>query len=96
MPRRYLIVAVLVLVVAVSERFGGPLTVETLRDGVAKAAGAAIDEARDRTATGEIHLTFDDGPSLTATPEILELLDRYGATAVFFPIGNQVEGRIEG
>lgn len=47
-------------VVAGSERFGGPLPLDALRDGVAAAAGAAFDEVRDGTATGEVHLTFDD------------------------------------
>lgn len=94
-PIRYLVVASLVLIVAGSERFGGPLTVETLRNSGTKAVSAAFDEVRDRNATGEVHLTFDDGPSLAATPRILDVLEDHGATAVFFPIGNQVEGGAE-
>lgn len=91
-PIRYVVLAVLTLAVVASERFGGPLTMQTLRDGLSNAASAGVSEVRDRTATGEIHLTFDDGPSLSATPEILDLLDKHRATATFFPIGNQVEG----
>ena len=34
-----------------------------------------------------LYLTFDDGPSTTWTRPILNLLDRYGARATFFPVG---------
>ncbi len=37
-----------------------------------------------------IALTFDDGPS-TLTPQVLDLLEQYDATATFFVIGNQVD-----
>ena len=33
---------------------------------------------------GVIYLTFDDGPSTTITPQILDLLDRKGVKATFF------------
>lgn len=36
-------------------------------------------------------LTFDDGPSLVSTPEILATLRRYGVTATFFMIGANIE-----
>lgn len=36
------------------------------------------------------YLTFDDGPS-ARTPEILELLDRYGVKATFFVVGKDTE-----
>lgn len=39
-----------------------------------------------------IHLTFDDGPNGSYTPQILDLLARYDARAVFFTIGQQVGG----
>lgn len=38
-----------------------------------------------------IALTFDDGPSPTYTPQILNLLEKYQATATFFQIGNRME-----
>ena len=41
-----------------------------------------------------IALTFDDGPSLY-TPQVLAVLNRYGAHATFFEIGEQV-GRARG
>jgi peptidoglycan/xylan/chitin deacetylase (PgdA/CDA1 family) len=41
----------------------------------------------------EVALTFDDGPSLTQTPAILETLVRSGARATFFEEGRHVRGR---
>ncbi len=41
--------------------------------------------------TDGIVLTFDDGPDPELTPQVLQLLDEYGAKAVFFPIGRNVE-----
>src|ERR1700678_1441349 len=35
-------------------------------------------------------ITFDDGPNPVVTPGILELLERYNATATFFLIGQRV------
>jgi peptidoglycan/xylan/chitin deacetylase (PgdA/CDA1 family) len=37
-----------------------------------------------------IALTFDDGPHPTATPELLDILDRTSARATFFLVGEQV------
>ena len=37
-----------------------------------------------------VYLTFDDGPIPEATPFILEQLDRYGAKATFFMVGDNV------
>ena len=38
---------------------------------------------------GEIALTFDDGPHPEVTPKVLDILDRYGATASFFCVGDK-------
>lgn len=38
-----------------------------------------------------VFLTFDDGPSLTNTPKVLEILNRYNVKATFFVIGAKVE-----
>lgn len=38
-----------------------------------------------------IAITFDDGPDLIYTPQILELLKAYGVTATFFLIGEKIE-----
>ncbi len=54
-----------------------------------KAPSSRIDELRNKY-DKFIALTFDDGPS-TLTPKILDLLERYDATATFFVIGNQVD-----
>lgn len=40
---------------------------------------------------GKIYLTFDDGPTPEITESILETLDKYGAKATFFCIGNNAE-----
>lgn len=40
-------------------------------------------------ARAEISLTFDDGPDPRITPQVLDLLDRYGAKASFFCIGEK-------
>ncbi len=36
-------------------------------------------------------LTFDDGPNLEYTPEVLDILDKYQIKATFFLLGQQVE-----
>lgn len=41
----------------------------------------------------EVALTFDDGPSATQTPAILETLNRLDARATFFEEGRHVVGR---
>ena len=41
-----------------------------------------------------VALTFDDGPS-TLTPRILDILEKYDATATFFVIGGQVDAITE-
>lgn len=43
------------------------------------------------TARREIALTIDDGPDPGVTPQVLELLARYGVQATFFVIGAQAE-----
>jgi peptidoglycan/xylan/chitin deacetylase (PgdA/CDA1 family) len=39
-------------------------------------------------ARGEIALTIDDGPNPEVTPQVLDLLDRYGVKATFFCVGD--------
>jgi peptidoglycan/xylan/chitin deacetylase (PgdA/CDA1 family) len=53
----------------------------------------AREGTRATTAANEVALTFDDGPSRTQTPAILETLDRLGARATFFEEGRHVRGR---
>jgi peptidoglycan-N-acetylglucosamine deacetylase len=48
-----------------------------------------------RTTDKVIALTFDDGPNPMFTPSILETLDRCGAKATFFVIGQHVEAHPE-
>ncbi len=37
-----------------------------------------------------VALTFDDGPHITNTPQILEVLRRYDSAATFFVVGNRI------
>lgn len=37
-----------------------------------------------------IALTFDDGPNTVTTPQVLEKLEKYGVTASFFLVGNNI------
>jgi len=41
----------------------------------------------------ELLLTFDDGPSLTTTPQVLDILDSSGAKAIFFVAGHMLVGQ---
>ena len=41
----------------------------------------------------ELALTFDDGPNERSTPELLEVLDRFGVRATFFMVGKFVRQR---
>jgi len=43
------------------------------------------------TGTGDVALTFDDGPSTYATAAVLDALDRHSARATFFMIGKNAE-----
>ncbi|MDU4883811.1 polysaccharide deacetylase family protein [uncultured Clostridium sp.] len=42
-----------------------------------------------------VYLTFDDGPSTTNTPGVLEVLDRYNVKATFFTLGKSIEANEE-
>ncbi|WER48169.1 polysaccharide deacetylase family protein [Cupriavidus sp. WKF15] len=42
-----------------------------------------------RAAGNSVALTFDDGPHPELTPRVLELLDRHGARATFFCVGER-------
>jgi peptidoglycan/xylan/chitin deacetylase (PgdA/CDA1 family) len=39
-----------------------------------------------------VYLTFDDGPSSTVTPQILDILDSYGVKGTFFLHGSRIKG----
>ncbi len=46
-----------------------------------------------RTVSGGVALTFDDGPHPSGTPAVLEVLAEAGMQATFFLVGEQVERR---
>jgi len=47
-------------------------------------------EWRYQTRDKVLYLTFDDGPTPEATPEILKILQRYNAKATFFCVGDNI------
>lgn len=49
--------------------------------------------ARASARHGVLVVTLDDGPGSSLTPEVLKLLAAHGATASFFPLGRNIEGR---
>src|SRR5580693_88146 len=46
-----------------------------------------------RTVSGGVAITFDDGPHPEGTPAVLEILAGAGIKATFFLVGEQVERR---
>ncbi len=48
-------------------------------------------ESREKKGIKVAYLTFDDGPSNTITPQILDILKEYDVKATFFIIGNLAE-----
>jgi peptidoglycan/xylan/chitin deacetylase (PgdA/CDA1 family) len=61
---------------------------------VSPRAAAALDIPRTVDQSG-VALTFDDGPHPEGTPAVLEALERAGAKATFFMVGEQVDRRPE-
>ncbi len=51
--------------------------------------GRSLRRLPPEQADGHVALTFDDGPDPEVTPRILALLDRHGARATFFCIGER-------
>jgi len=45
-----------------------------------------------KDAPPEILLTFDDGPAIDKTPKVLDILDQHHIKAVFFVLGNHLQG----
>jgi peptidoglycan/xylan/chitin deacetylase (PgdA/CDA1 family) len=60
---------------------------------VVPAIASALGIPRRLASARGVALTFDDGPHAEGTPAVLEALDRTGATATFFLVGEQVERR---
>src|ERR1700733_1285897 len=49
----------------------------------------------DAALRSEVALSIDDGPELAVTPQVLKVLDEYGAKATFFCVGRRVEAHAE-
>src|SRR2546430_17382629 len=66
---------------------GSPPAVARIAERVAR--GWRVDR---RISRGDaVAVTFDDGPHPEGTPAVLEALDRGGARATFFLVGEQIE-----
>ena len=78
-------VGVLVAVLA------GPAGAETDDSGTSEGVEELTEQSEE--APGVVHLTFDDGPDQAFTPVLLDLLDRHGAKATFFPLGRNLKPR---
>ncbi|MEF9967993.1 MAG: polysaccharide deacetylase family protein, partial [Longicatena sp.] len=59
--------------------------IQTIEDPVVYIPNRYIDPSRPMVA-----ITFDDGPHLENTPQILEVLRRYDSAATFFVVGNRI------
>ncbi len=56
----------------------------------------ALDENAIKTpAKGTVALTFDDGPTVTYTPQILAILKKYNIKATFFMVGTEAKAHPE-
>lgn len=66
----------------------------TLRSGIGCASKPCTQSYKtpDKVTHKKISLTFDDGPSSSLTPKILEILDRHEIKATFFVLGKNVKG----
>ncbi len=62
-PRRYLVAAVLIALVAGSERWDGPFTFRSMQRTIAQATGVVDEQLDDGREVGVVYLTFDDGPT---------------------------------
>ena len=60
--------------------------------GAARIGSGVFIKAQCHTKSGSgILLTFDDGPDPQTTPKVLDTLDKHGAKAIFFVIGEKAE-----
>jgi peptidoglycan/xylan/chitin deacetylase (PgdA/CDA1 family) len=60
---------------------------------IVPSAAGRLGLARTLPTADGVAITFDDGPHPEGTPAVLDVLDRAGARATFFVIGEQVERR---
>ena len=67
-----------------------PVSSQAANGEVAHFSGAMRLPIPDAAGTRVAYITFDDGPS-TKTPELLDILDRYGVKATFFMVGTMID-----
>ncbi len=92
--KRSVVVSLLMAVlsqVAIADNNDFPLNDYNYRPGVDR--GWAQYYAKSLYGTRKVVLTFDDGPHVTYTPKVLDVLKKYGATATFFVLGRNINSR---
>ena len=57
---------------------------------IAHSISFAMEDSTSDSSPKLAAITFDDGPSTTTTPQILDILERYNTKATFFLIGEQI------
>lgn len=73
---------------------GAQITLFTAAEAEAQATHAAAPASAAENAEQKvICLTFDDGPTDSTTPKVLDILEEFGVRATFFLIGRQIGGR---
>jgi peptidoglycan/xylan/chitin deacetylase (PgdA/CDA1 family) len=89
--------AIVVRVAAASTRRGGAAPAPRAAAPISTAAGIAkavwdIPGSGYQRGDPVVGLSFDDGPDARWTPQVLDILDRYGVKATFFTIGRMAAG----
>lgn len=81
-----------------SPRLNEQVTIEIQQEKITEQKRSQEEVRRQQEKNPTIHvngkvvaLTFDDGPSPTVTPRVLELLKKYNAKATFFVLGKNAE-----
>jgi peptidoglycan/xylan/chitin deacetylase (PgdA/CDA1 family) len=64
---------------------------QALKEGMTRTLPRRLFVARGSAASRSVHLTFDDGPHETHTPELLDMLKAHRVPATFFVVGDCAE-----
>lgn len=70
-----------------------PATAHSLASCMAERGGSLLIDREDARTAKVVALTFDDGPHITFTPPVLDLLAAHGHKATFFVVGRAISSR---
>lgn len=73
-----------------------PQTSRTLASCMAEHGGSLLIDRNDARTEKTVALTFDDGPHVTFTPPVLDLLAKHGHKATFFVVGRAINSHTYG